>query len=332
MKNKTLLYIIGLLHVIVVQAQVNQKVLVEHFTNSRCSVCANRNPGFYSNLNNQNEAILHVAIHPSSPYSNCLLNQHNKSENDARTNYYGIYGATPQLVIQGTILASISDYASASIFTPFSGKVSEFSISTNLEKNGDSLNLITTIKTVASHTFTKLNLVAYAIEDQLNYASPNGETVHYDVFRKNFYPLNGITINVPINIGDSIVYSKSIAIHSVWKLPEIYGMAFLQDTSSKQIIQVERSSNLSISIGLNKLAALNDISIYPNPSNGFLNVTLLKDEPTQITIFNSTGSLVFNKFIQTSETIDVSSLVKGLYFVELANANGKSIQKIQLLK
>ena len=34
-------------------AQVERTVIVEHFTNTRCGICAFRNPAFYENLNNQ---------------------------------------------------------------------------------------------------------------------------------------------------------------------------------------------------------------------------------------------------------------------------------------
>jgi len=80
-------------------AQVQKNVVVEHFTNTRCGICASRNPGFFTNLNN-NPDVIHLAIHPSSPYSSCVFNQHNSVDNDDRTNYYGIYGGTPRLVVQ----------------------------------------------------------------------------------------------------------------------------------------------------------------------------------------------------------------------------------------
>jgi len=119
-----------------ISAQVEKKVIVEHFTNSRCSVCAGRNPAFFQNLDNHPD-VLHIAIHPSSPYSNCLLNNNNPEENDARTNYYGIYGSTPKLVIQGENIAVNADYGSAEIFAPYLGQTSPISMNTNLILNSD---------------------------------------------------------------------------------------------------------------------------------------------------------------------------------------------------
>lgn len=54
--------------------QVPKKVLVAHFTNTRCSVCASRNPGFFNNLDNQNNGdLIHIAYHPSRPYNSNLI-------------------------------------------------------------------------------------------------------------------------------------------------------------------------------------------------------------------------------------------------------------------
>ena len=79
------------------EAQVPRKILVEHFTNTLCSFCASRNPGFYSNLNNQSD-VIHLSIHSGTPYTQCLLYQQNASPSDARRFYYGITG-TPALAI-----------------------------------------------------------------------------------------------------------------------------------------------------------------------------------------------------------------------------------------
>ena len=108
-------------------AQVPKKVIVEHFTNTKCSVCASRNPGFYTNLNAQS-GVIHLAIHPSSPYAACVLSMHNPVENDGRTNYYSIYGGTPRLVIQGTVISSSADYSMSSIFAPYLAQIILFQL------------------------------------------------------------------------------------------------------------------------------------------------------------------------------------------------------------
>ena len=109
------------------QAQVAKKIIVEHFTNTNCGICGSRNPGFYKNLNNFPE-ILHLSVHPSSPYASCKLSQQANPDNDARTNYYGIFGGTPRLVVQGTVVSANADYNSPNLFAPYLNTTSPMSI------------------------------------------------------------------------------------------------------------------------------------------------------------------------------------------------------------
>ena len=166
-------------------SQVLKKAVVEHFTNTNCSVCASRNPGFYTNLTTQTN-VLHLAIHPSSPYPNCLLYQQNTTANDARTNYYGVYGSTPRLVINGTVISASANYSSSAIFTPYLGLTSPASIRIVQEKfNADSIRLTITIKTEAANTLGALLLFVALAEDTVFYTGGNGEPLHFDVFRKS---------------------------------------------------------------------------------------------------------------------------------------------------
>lgn len=69
---------------------------------------------------------------------------------------------------------------------------------------------------------------------------------------------------------------------------------------------------------------LNTISIYPNPSMDFVNISSSKKESIKYKIFTSDGTLVLEKD-QLSEThsIDISDLTTGLYFVKTENKIGE---------
>lgn len=245
-------------------SQVAKKVVVEHFTNTRCSVCASRNPSFYTNLNAQT-GVIHLAIHPSSPYSSCVLNQHNTPENDARTNYYGIYGSTPRLVIQGAVISSGTNYGAASMFTPYLSQQSPASIKIVQTKFGnDSIRSRIVIKTEATHSLTGLSLFVALAEDTLNYTGSNGESVHYDVFRKSLTGATGVSITLPSNVGDSVVYSKSSSTNTAWNFSRIFTIAILQQTSNKEVIQSNWAKGAGTQItSLNEVTNLNEnISIY----------------------------------------------------------------------
>jgi hypothetical protein len=225
-------------------AQVPKNVVVEHFTNTLCSVCASRNPGFFTNLNNHPN-VIHLAIHPSSPYSNCIFSQHNPTENDARTNYYNIYGSTPRLIVQGTLVPVSTNYGNASIFTSQGGQMSPFTVRIKV----DNVNLAgqvmveVVVKTEATHNYTDLNLFAAIAEDTIFYNAPNGENIHYNVFRKSVFETDGKMIQPAMMVGDSVVFMQSVNYTSVWSMSNLVGISILQEIGNKAVVQAATSKN-----------------------------------------------------------------------------------------
>ncbi|MCK4922593.1 MAG: T9SS type A sorting domain-containing protein [Bacteroidales bacterium] len=73
------------------------------------------------------------------------------------------------------------------------------------------------------------------------------------------------------------------------------------------------------------------VNIYPNPSNGILNLSFQSYGDTQMKIFNAKGQLVMSAEI-TSETTtwDVSNLQSGIYFLEAVQNNKTFTQKLLL--
>ena len=304
-------------------AQIPKKTIVEHFTNTKCSICASRNPGFYSNLSNQ-PGVLHLAIHPSSPYSGCLLYQQNTTENDARTNYYGVYGGTPRLVINGSVISSAANYADNALFTPYLQQVSPASIKISQIKYGnDSIRSRVVIKTVASHTLGALSLFVLLAEDTLNYTGSNGEPKHFDVFRKSLTSTSGISVTLPSAIGDSIVFSDKATVQSFWNFSRINTMAILQETANKSLVQSAKSSatNLFTLTGTNEFSKLPELIVYPNPGKGvfYLNSSITG----QIEVRNTLGQLVFiQQNFKETDVIDLSGNSDGVYFITAKDKSG----------
>lgn len=316
MKNLFILCIALLFFNLLSNAQVPKKVLVEHFTNTVCSVCASKNPGFYTNLQNQ-KGVIHLAVHPSSPYSSCLLNKQNIPENDARTNYYGVYGATPRLAIEGVVISSNANYSSAAIFTPYLGQTVPASIKIYQRKFGtDSIRTRIVVKTEATHVLSNLKLCVFLAEDTVFYNSPNGETKHFDVFRKSLTGITGVAITLPALVGDSVVYVKSSAANPAWNFQRIYTLAILQDGTSKAIIQCE-----SVPARKNDIATGIDNAFTDNSHvNVFISnhtVTILQNkamENSNFSLFDISGKLILTKDLQTDrETINVTDLSPGIY-------------------
>ena len=77
--------------------------------------------------------------------------------------------------------------------------------------------------------------------------------------------------------------------------------------------------------------SMNDIIIYPNPTNGILHFQLLENN-SKIYIYDVAGKLMEYKDISTNNNalqIDISSFEKGIYFMKvLSNKNAFRVKKI----
>lgn len=308
-------------------AQVPKKVIVEHFTNTKCGICASRNPGFYTNLNSQS-GVIHLAIHPSSPYAACVLSMHNPVENDSRTNYYGVYGGTPVLVIQGVPVSTSVNYSMPSIFTPYLGQMSPAKITIRQTKFGvDSIRSTIIIKTMATHTLTNLKLFVALAEDTIFYTGSNGEPKHFNVFRKSYTGTSGVAVTLPANIGDSVVYTKSSPSNVTWVFSRMQTIVILQDGTSKSVVQSESvpaNSNYVISTptGLDNQSISNTlISVYNYENNIIINQS--KKIDNTIFILNDVlgRSLISKTIDNEKETINTSHLIQGVYLYSIKTNN-----------
>ena len=74
--------------------------------------------------------------------------------------------------------------------------------------------------------------------------------------------------------------------------------------------------------------------IYPNPTKGELNIELLTQnlqEQNRIEVRGISGQLIFSENISgAQESIDISHLSKGLYFITISNSEKIQTEKIIL--
>ena len=66
------------------------------------------------------------------------------------------------------------------------------------------------------------------------------------------------------------------------------------------------------------------ITVYPNPAKNTLFITLVKDG-SKFTLYNAIGQLV-KKGIIIGNKIDVSSLINGVYVIDIDAQEGKKAQ------
>jgi hypothetical protein len=301
-------------------AQVEKTVIIEHFTNTRCSTCASRNPALFSLLEDYPQ-VLHIAFHPSAPYSNCIFSMHNPAENDARTNFYGIYGGTPRVVLQGEVIGFQNPILNAGQIDAALGQTSDFMLHASQEQiSSTEVDVQIVIKKVSESSSSALNLFAVIAEKEINYAAPNGENLHHNVFRK---VLSDEAFSIA-NIGDSVIINVSYTIDEAWTADELTITAMVQNEDNKAILQSYATETLnagSSSIGEDEVLSLDGL-LYPNPASDIIQIKGNEQNNfVKADFYAMTGNLV--KSFNDPTAMNISDLPEGIYMAVLTDRKDK---------
>ena len=76
-----------------------------------------------------------------------------------------------------------------------------------------------------------------------------------------------------------------------------------------------------------------ELSVYPNPTQGILNLKFEESSNSviQVQLLNGSGQLVLNQNLSsTTNQIDLSNLPKGIYFLNVSNNERRELKKIIL--
>lgn len=328
MKTFKLFLVLFLMSSLSLTAQSARKVLVEHFTNTRCSICASRNPTFYSTLNARPD-VLHLAFHPSAPYANCLLSSQNPTENDARTNYYGVYGSTPRVVVQGRVLNPANPILPTAAVDTLQGGTTAVALSLMPMFTGtNEVTVRAVIRTTGVTGYTNLNLFIGLTEDTIFYNAPNGENRHYDVFRKAFFAGNGLAITLPA-LGDSLVITETVSIPAAAINSRLSTIGFIQHQPSKYILNAEKAAvGMPTTTGTSQPRVVTEVNlVYPNPNSDnqiFINNSL---QLATVSVYNALGQLVYSANNRFDASLSMPQ--SGLYIVQAQTQTGEYlVQKL----
>jgi hypothetical protein len=314
-----------LLASVFVSAQTARKSVVEHFTNSNCSVCANNNPTFFSVLKNYPN-VFHISFYPSSPYSACYFSKQNPQDNDARTKFYNLYGSTPRFTLNGE---SVNLSGINSRFLALESAVSNFSISTKQSLGiNDSILVRVVITKLANDTLSQALLFSAAKEDTVFYNSPNSETLHHNVFRKNHTDINGNLIGLPALVNDSVVFQFAYKPLNNWDTKRLQTLSYFQNQSNKAVINASESNSLVA--GTTSIAAPGKIAVqvYPNPASAYVHIQS-EQNFQRYTVFSSSGKMLVSDNLENN-SFSVKDLPNGLYFLVLENEGTYTTTKITI--
>ena len=104
--------------------------------------------------------------------------------NDSRTYYYAIYGGTPRAVIQGEVLPASSKLITADQIEAHLYQSSDYTVTvTNEAISAEKYKVSVTINRAVGSEQQIFQLMVGLAEKEIEYAAPNGENIHHDVFR-----------------------------------------------------------------------------------------------------------------------------------------------------
>jgi hypothetical protein len=302
----------------ILEAQVPRNVVVEVFTNTRCSTCGVKDPGIFRTIH-KNPDLIQIAYYPSSPYSNCFFSQQNRSEYDGRTRNYAVYGSTPRVFVQGT---EVNNNLDSIDLAPALGQMSNFEVRVTHAKTSTTMaQITTTIFKRAADTTTLAKLYVAAGEDSIVYSAPNGVPVHYGVMRKAMTDSSGMIINLPSLVGDSVSIAKSYTISIDWNQALLSGYGFVMNPTTKVIINANKAKLTGVlPNAIEHIKQEFSLSIAPNPANDriFVNSDIQLKEYSILDLLGRMRQRA--DFTQTA--IAIETLPTGVYLLAVKAENG----------
>jgi hypothetical protein len=322
MKKATTLFLVLLLAATAAFGQTKRYVMLEHFTNTKCPTCASLNPAFYSAIQVEtNPNVHHISYHWKTPYNDCAYYVASPVRQDARADYYGIPGS-PRVVLNGAASTALSGVTLAGITAAASTSPIYVKVT---ENTGASRTAVIKVKWVTTPPTGTYVLHAAVVERKTAYTSPNGETVHHNVFRRFLTAVAGD--NVPTNITAeqtiSFGYPADVGVEA-----QLYTVAWVQNTATKEILN--SGTKFDPTTPTEEVSVDSQVSLSPNPTTGKTTLTFDKLTPQYLTLQTITGQVLESVKLTNSTTYDLNlaQYAAGVYLVKIKSEEGVAVKRI----
>jgi hypothetical protein len=302
------------------QQAVKKYVLLEHFTNTKCPICANKNPAFYNLINQYPNDVHHISIHPSVPYNTCVFYLANPTENNARTSLYEVQG-TPQVALNGVIAPFGSALLTSATLQAQLNQTSPLYLKVTETGSGTTRNVAIEARSVGAVPTGNYKLFAAIVEKQIDYNAPNGEAVHHDVFRKMLPDINGVTYN-PAAQGQSVQFNFDYTLNAAWNANQVYVVAFIQNTMTKEVLN--SGTKFDPIFTATQTPAITQLSTAPNPAQDFTTIQLENaDDVQRVDLIDLNGRQMQTSYTreQTQLNIGLEQVPSGVYFIKITTTD-----------
>lgn len=293
----------------------------ESFTSSTCGPCAPFNTNVFNPFMDSHPddiAVLKYQMSwpaPGDPYYT--------DEGGVRRSYYGV-SFVPDLYTGGNQTATNSG-AVDSAFDYETNKPAFFEMTSSLSISGDNVYVDVNIMPFISVNM-KVNIAVVEVETTENTGN-NGETSFEHVMMKMLPDADGTAVSFEAGTNSEINEMFDMSSTNVEDMDDLMVVVFVQDDATKQVMQ--STFALGQPLGLDD-ENLQNVGMYPNPSNGQLNIST--DRELQITIHDILGKKVFSKDGINTEVLDVSHLNNGMYLVNISDGTSMTSKKLIINK
>ncbi len=172
-----------------------------------------------------------------------------------------------------------------------------------------SLNTVTDLSSLSGTDHNPSDFCAY--DGYLYYSgTPEGSSLKY-LFRTD---------------GTSITQLDE-TIQDIDEIVELNGILYFEGdngTSGNELFSFDPASYIPNAIDRNYL---NSLSLYPNPTNGIINISGLENSDAEYTVYDISGRTVLSGIVTNQINLNIAS---GIYIIELKDGNKISTHKVQV--
>lgn len=203
---------------------------------------------------------------------------------------------------------------------------SAYTIDVDMTANNDlDYNLNITVEDPIGFADENLKLFAVLTESHI---PENWQTLdELNFVARSVYP-NGSGTSVDFSSSSTFSETYNVVVSGSYDLDNCKLHVFVQDVETKMVWQ-SKVFGFDI-VGLENVSGINEINLYPNPTNGIVQITS-DNEILDITIYNINGSEVYHQEgIGLQKSIDLKSLHIGFYTFKIRTNEGVFTKKLIL--
>lgn len=314
---------------VMVASGVSLKIpLMEKFSSSTCPPCYAFNTGsfnpFFDNYAHDKATFISYQVNwpgAGDPYYT--------AETGQRVGYYGI-NAAPTLLFNATDVGMPSTNQLIVLLDQLrlEEHLSFFDIEADHTIDGNTIDVTVNITPYISANY----IVRVMVIEKLttgNVAN-NGETEFHHVFMKALPNASGTTIDFTQDEVETLTFSHDMSSTFVEEMEDLAVVVFLQDPTTKAIIQSRYTDASNIVLGTNDMNAA-QVTLVPNPTTGI--VKIMTDKSQDLNVYDLTGKRVFSqKNVGDNTTLNLSNLSKGVYVVVMTDDKGAETVKKLVIK